>query len=158
MQEKQPLQKPRTVDFAVKLIVIGVVASFVLIIFWAIVDYSDGIRVSAIVFNTLLGFTLTVGALLLLALKIAQGRNWARRLFTLLVLTVFACAVVTELHLLPIPASTEDVVVPTYQIIIGNVSQYGLLILHLIAVTLLHLGDSNSYFNRDADPSFAADR
>jgi hypothetical protein len=41
MQENQPLQKPRTVDIAVKLIVIGVVASFVLTIFWAIVDYSE---------------------------------------------------------------------------------------------------------------------
>lgn len=82
MQENQSLQKPRTVDIAVKLIVIGVVASFILTIFWAIVNYTNGVRVATIVFNTLLGLTLTEGVLLLMHTRLHKeeiGRDGCLR-------------------------------------------------------------------------------
>jgi hypothetical protein len=157
MDGQQPLEKPRTIIVAVRLVYASIAISILSSSFWR-VFWMSGLRgdIRTPVCSLTLIILVAVG-MFYLASKISQGRKWARTLFTLLIvyqILGLLCSVPSLTTNSPTPMQSVltmtdphtlariSTLLQTSQTLLSLVSS----LMSVVAILLLYRSDSGEYF------------
>lgn len=157
MESQQPLNKPRNIILAVRLIYATVIISILSSLFWSIFWLSGLLGdVQSPACDFALLFLVTVG-MLYLASKISQGRKWARTLFAVLVffeILGLICSFFSLATPSPSPqyylfSNTDAYTLARIWALLQTsqrLSNIASFLISIVAVFLLYRSDSNEYF------------